>query len=299
MDSFLERLQKGDIPIVQVGGLAVLLVVTALLYVQMKPSTSSSSSSSPSDDTTMSAKKASSYSKNNTVVPNMKNAAPPPVNDVWEERRKRGIAHATTVKKADAKKEDKPFGSSYYYAHNSTKNKGGYSDGLRMEDFTMNGPRLLSKGGKADHEIMESEVEAPQVESTEGPISKETPLVPSTTIIAKNITRYLWDDPGDSKGIGTIRIDTLPGASSSSDYIDWKDAKIQTVSASLEGKGLLVIATDEDKKEYRLRIQTLYDTVSEVRTVVKTKRLLVKLHKQKSFGKANLNSWPHPQKKNL
>ena len=269
----------------------MLFVVAAVVYVQMKPS-------SPSDDTKVSAKKSVSSFKNNAVVPDMKKAAPPPVNDVWEERRKRGIAHATTVQKTDAKKEDKPFGSSYYYAHNSTKNKGGYSDGLRMEDFTMNGPRLLSKGGQADHEIVESEVEPP-AESTSEAISKETPLAPSTTIISKNITRYLWDDPGDSKGIGSIRIDTLPGASSSSDDIDWKDANIQTVSATLEGKGLLVIATDENKKEYRLRIQTLYDTVSEVRTVVKTKRLLIKLHKQKSFGKANLNSWPHPQKKSL
>jgi hypothetical protein len=65
----------------------------------------------------------------------------------WEERRQRGIPAASSHVKQDAA-ASKPFGSSYYYAHNSTRSKGGYADGLRMEDYTMNGPRLLSRGGK-------------------------------------------------------------------------------------------------------------------------------------------------------
>jgi hypothetical protein len=39
------------------------------------------------------------------------------------------------------------YNSTYYYAHNKYKRGGGYSDGLEAEDYTMNGPRLLSKNG--------------------------------------------------------------------------------------------------------------------------------------------------------
>ena len=65
--------------------------------------------------------------------------------DVWGERRKRGITASSSGGKQSA--QDRPFESSYYYAHNNPNAKGGYKDGLRMEDYTMNGPRLLSRGG--------------------------------------------------------------------------------------------------------------------------------------------------------
>jgi hypothetical protein len=64
--------------------------------------------------------------------------------DIWEERRRNGTLSSNSGKTNPG---NKPFGSSYYYAHNNPNATGGYKDGLRMEDFTMNQPRLLSKGG--------------------------------------------------------------------------------------------------------------------------------------------------------
>ncbi len=61
--------------------------------------------------------------------------------NVWDAPRNQTSQQKTTHS------NDKPFGSSYYYAHNNPNAKGGYKDGLKMEDYTMNGPRLLAKGG--------------------------------------------------------------------------------------------------------------------------------------------------------
>ena len=178
----------------------------------------------------------------------------------------------------------------------------GYSSGLRMEDYTMNKPRLLSKSGSR---VDDAENEAPITEEPPA-IALPTQPVPDSGLVSsakkqiKNITRYLWDDPGDSTGVATIRIDTLPGASSS-ESLAWKDAEIETVSALLEGEGLLVTATAKNDIEYRLHIKRLYDKASEVRTVVKPKRLLVKIHKKRGMlnflGKSNMEAWPHPQRK--
>jgi len=62
---------------------------------------------------------------------------------------------------------DRPFGSSYYYAHNNLKATGGYKDGLRTEDYVMNQPRLLSKNGVMISDARETTVsKTPKIEMT-------------------------------------------------------------------------------------------------------------------------------------
>lgn len=206
---------------------------------------------------------------------------------------------------------EKPFGSNYYYAHNNTNSKGGYADGLRMEDYTMNQPRLLSKkcaevpgdGTKTNGNTEErkseeaNSIDAPK--QSKGTMHKTTHSSTSTASLpGLRINKFQWDDPGDFyNGIGTIRIDTLPGKGST--FIAWKDVDIKNVNAKLADGGLLVIIETESSDRYHLHIRKLFGKVAEVKCQVKLKRLLVKLHKEKNrrkdiWDKTNLKAWPHP-----
>ena len=196
--------------------------------------------------------------------------------------------------------EEKPFGSKYYYAHNNPNSTGGYKDGLRMEDYTMNGPRLLSKDGKKvddpvyqDSGTSEEMADSQTVEAREEARKRITAHDPDT----KQITKYLWDDPGAIKGIATIRIDTLPGKNGKS--IDWKDVEVQEVKADLLGEGLLVKVETTDQGKYQLKIAKLYGEAADVKTLVKPKRLLIKIYKKKNAvlsrrDESNLEAWPQP-----
>jgi hypothetical protein len=216
--------------------------------------------------------------------------------DVWEERRKRGVTASSSAGKTSA--ADKPFGSSYYYAHNNPNATGGYKDGLRMEDYTMNQPRLLSKGG-----VPAEPSETTTVESSTA--SEPTTTMPTASKkkvdapVVKRISKFLWDDPGDANGVATIRIDALPG-STLTETISWREANINDISTTLvnDKKGLLIELTSADGTIYRLQIPKLYGEVDEVRKVAKPNRLLVRLYKKKNwlnpFDKTNLQSWPRP-----
>lgn len=221
-------------------------------------------------------------------------ASSAPIQDVWAERQAKGVAPASLNHRIGD--QDKPIASSYYYAHNSHSKTGGYKDGLRMEDYTMNGPRLLSRGG--------SRVESETASETATPPSWAAPEaapVPKAVTAGKRvlpINKYLFDDPGDSKCIATIRIDQLPGKISG-ESIAWKDANVTDIKASKVGDGVLVeVQTPEI--DYRLAIAVLYGEISEVKAVVAkaNKRLLVRLHKKTSLlDKSNAKAWPHPHKK--
>jgi hypothetical protein len=238
--------------------------------------------------------------------------------DVWEERRRRGIQAASMHVKPDVAKDQKPFGSSYYYAHNSTKAAGGYKDGLTMEDFTMNGPRLLRRNGQPvdDHELPSPEcTTAPPVPDSTGRGDDDAPKNPlpsprRTTIL---IHRYLWDDPGN--GVGTIRIDVLPSVPQHREgttTMPWSTIRcsVTNVSATLisnnttsqkEEKGLLLEIEACHELEgvvvYTLRLPRLYGPVDKVEAMNKEKRLLIRLYKASTWlDKTNLQSWPHPQK---
>jgi hypothetical protein len=218
------------------------------------------------------------------------------------------MSSGTTKKGMNHK--DKPFGSKYYYAHNNPNATGGYKDGLRMEDYRMNGPRLLSKNGQSASDLME---EIPQNDgrSEKEPALAQPPYTPSRTPTltvpdpnVRMITKYLWDDPGDSNGIATIRIDVLPGKTTG-EYIDCKDVQIGTVEARLAGEGLVVKidATQSGfKSMYQLKIPKLYGDAADVKAVIKPKRLLIKIHKKKNSVFAiketvsNLDVWPQPHR---
>jgi hypothetical protein len=175
-----------------------------------------------------------------------------------------------------------------------------------MEDFKMNGPRLLSKGGQRVEEE-ESEQPTPEIEKSgdakgmQSELSSEQSTSPQGQVSTIAISKYLWEDPGDWEGIGTIRIDKLPGQGGSSQMLDWKDAPVKDVSVELVGFGLLVkISTD--RVNYQLKINKLYGNAFKVEALRKTKRLLIKIHKKKSgvvalLDKSNLDAWPHPHKK--
>lgn len=134
-----------------------------------------------------------------------------PANNPWQERLKRGISHASTLKRDS---HEKPFKSSYYYAHNNPQSKGGYKDGLRMEDYTMNQPRLLSRNGQQIEytTTKQEESQQPSIEPPRKLLSKPT----------RFISRYLWDDQGKSNGIAYIRIEQLPDIGTSlTPWTEW------------------------------------------------------------------------------
>ena len=256
------------------------------------------------------------------------------VNDVWEERRQRGIQAASLHTKKDVTgKNEKPFGSSYYYAHNSTKTTGGYKDGLTMEDFTMNGPRLLSRNGTPvlnDDPSIDLQQSNPDADkSVKGDACNHMNTVtsehPRRRVI--QVSKYLWDDPGNKDGIATIRVDTLAALkNSANEMLDWKiirpfitniessvtenangddglHVKIQATIATIGSEDNTSLPHIVDSKqamlvEYILQIPRLYGRVQKVECISKEKRLLIRLYKQSTIlDKSNLKVWPHPQKK--
>jgi hypothetical protein len=272
----------------------LLAVVVSVLYYYYSRSTTTSRSSTRSwlDDL-----KSSKSSASN------KDAGP--LKDIWQERKRNGMATSSSSSTRRSEKGDRPFGSSYYYAHNNPNAKGGYTDGLRMEDYTMNGPRLLSKSGVP---VITNESNDTANNSQEEPPDEtavhEKPLQSKMTVSRENIrqiSKYLWDDPGDPNGIATIQIQSLPAASDGSP-VAWKkiNEKIVNIDAQLVNnkKGLLVMLETGDGDKYKLYIATLYGDVDAVRTLVKPKRLLVRLYKKKNriniWDKSNLKEWPHP-----
>jgi hypothetical protein len=226
-----------------------------------------------------------------------KSPSPPTgeLKNIWEERKKNGT-DGEQFTKTDS--EGRPFGSSYYFAHHKSSS-GGYKDGLKMEDYAMNGPRLLSKEGQAVdglHQPTKGDFQTQTaMDPTEPKPLDERVMIASTTI---PITRYLFDDPGDSKGIATIRIEGLP-SKDKNQVIPWKDANVIDVKAELvnSNKGLSV-QVETDHCKYRLHIPALYRKVDAVTKVSKGKRLVVRLHKSVSSDKEkDTAAWPYPYAK--
>jgi len=247
--------------------------------------------------------------------------------DIW----KVGASSTTGLKKPKVAYNEKPFGSKYYYAHNDSNTTGGYKDGLKMEDYRMNGPRLLSVNGLAvtdqdmnidneniDNENIDNSIDnidepsdsgasvEPRNNNNERASSKPSakPRITARDPHTKNVTRYLWDDSGNGKGIATIRVDVLPG-NKLGEFVDWKDAGVVDVKASLPGEGLLAeIITVRDRPDvpsYRLKIDKLYGDAADVKVILKPKRLLLKIFKKKhgflSKNSDNMGAWPQPHRK--
>lgn len=220
--------------------------------------------------------------------------------DIW----KVGQSTQTGLKKPNAAYKGKAFGSKYYYAHNDSNTTGGYKDGLKMEDYRMNGPRLLSKNGLS---VIDNDQNDSHGAVDEAATAVASESVAPTRITAqdphvKNITKYLWDDPGNAKGIATIRVDVLPG-DKLGEFVDVSALTIRDVTATLPGEGLLAKITvgDDDSPSYQLKINKLYGDAAEVKVVVKPKKLLLKIYKKKhgflSKNNDNMGAWPQPHRK--
>ena len=199
-----------------------------------------------------------------------------------------------------------------------------------MEDYVMNGPKLLAKGGKRVEDESNGTTKSNGDECNDvdqgGPnnssptdsndnnddaagnnappsVPSRPPSLPSNSV---PIARYMWDDEAVTSGcsdVGKLLIDTLPNKPSSAPDIKWEGAGIGkgNVTATLIGddsRGLLIAIDRSDKatgmqpRHYHLYIRRMYGDVAEVKVVVKAKRLLVKLVKKKN----RLNLW---DKKNL
>eukprot|EP00545_Synedropsis_sp_CCMP1620_P000077 CAMPEP_0119026512 /NCGR_PEP_ID=MMETSP1176-20130426/35591_1 /TAXON_ID=265551 /ORGANISM="Synedropsis recta cf, Strain CCMP1620" /LENGTH=257 /DNA_ID=CAMNT_0006982243 /DNA_START=38 /DNA_END=808 /DNA_ORIENTATION=- len=189
--------------------------------------------------------------------------------NIWDERQKNGSA-ALDEQTQKTDDDGKPFGSSYYYAHNSLRTTGGYKDGLRMEDYQMGTPRLLSKGG-VDLRDQAGE-EAPAANNKSSAAAASPAIAPEKRTRAAAcipITKYLWDDPGDHKAIGTIRIDQL------AENLSWKEADVTDIQIDLKNETVLTVLVSANDKTYRLHIPQCYGKVEEVKKVSKNQRLLV------------------------
>jgi len=189
---------------------------------------------------------------------------------------------------ANAAGSDRPFESSYYFAHNKHSTGGGYKDGLRAEDYVMNGPKLLSKGGvrvedeKSNSSVVDDAEERSSASSQSVSEKKQTPQMQAST----PITRYLWDD-GEGN-IAKIHIDTLPVSSTKT--INWEDASVSSVEARLIGdnnEGLFIGITyniNDDTsnltKKCHLHVARMYGNADEVKAMVKKRKLLVKITKK-------------------
>eukprot|EP00804_Cyclotella_cryptica_P013320 CCRYP_019817-RA/>CCRYP_019817-RA protein AED:0.20 eAED:0.20 QI:214/-1/1/1/-1/1/1/195/345 len=189
---------------------------------------------------------------------------------------------------------ERPFGSSYYYAHNNPNSKGGYTDGLRAEDYVMNGPRLLSKGGvPVAEEPLSSEADggdelhAVDTDSNQNEEDKKTKIA----LASRQITRYLWDDDGGD--IAKIHIDCLP--LSSTETIPWQEAIVskENVQVRLTGEyndGLYVSITCRNEKKYHLQVPKMYGCAESVKAIVKTHKLLIKITKRKISRRQSTHS---------
>jgi hypothetical protein len=228
-------------------------------------------------------------------------------NNPWQERLERGVTSSktsTAVKRTNthaSSSEEKPFQSSYYYAHNNPSAKGGYKDGLRMEDYTMNQPRLLSRNGSrvsSNEDLEQNETVSSSIESSS---TQNNPRVLPKLTPTKYISRYLWDDPGKSTGVASIRIEQLPDKNGT--MMEWKDWLEQQTSTSTttnnpqidtllspDSTSLRVVIHSQNGCLYELKLDPLYGRVKAVTTKISTKRLIIQL--QKSENKQT--AWPHP-----
>jgi hypothetical protein len=290
-----------DVMVFFAMGLSATLGLAAYLYVgNNKRKLAGNDDGSGKSEKNDSSSKKKSTSKSRSARPK----------DIW----KAGEGSQANLKKPKAAYTEKPFGSKYYYAHNDSKTTGGYKDGLKMEDYRMNGPRLLSVNGLS---VDGNDDDGQNDDSNDG--SEEEIVLAGATTTAennadvvptrisahdpdvKNITKYLWDDPGNGKGIATIRVDVLPGENFG-EFVDFSDVEIKDVTVTLPGEGLLakIIVSGKETPGYQLKISKLYGDAADVKVIIKPKRLLIKVYKKKhgflSRNDNNLEAWPKPHR---
>ena len=164
----------------------------------------------------------------------------------------------------------------------------------------MNGPKLLAKGGKS---VVDDGNESNSPVSEEKSASDETKAEASTTPAVMRpattslgsiaINRYLWDDDGNKDGVAKIYITSLPGKSTTSPTVNWEDGSISKsdVASKLIGESNigLIVQIRADTARYHLYVPRLYGEVKEIKTIVKSKKLIVKLTKKSTV---DMKMWP-------
>ena len=172
--------------------------------------------------------------------------------------------------------------------------RGGYSDGLKAEDYVMNGPKLLSKGGVRIDEDAKSNINditnvtsenAQEKATASTTVEKQRPKQPAKLTASTPITKYMWDDDG-STNIAKIHIDTLP--LTSTETIKWENAGItksqvdvRLIGNNKEGLYISIISSQEGgEKRYHLHIPKMYGDATSVKGIVKKHKLLVKITKK-------------------
>lgn len=178
-------------------------------------------------------------------------------------------------------------------------NSGGYKDGLRAEDYVMNGPRLLSKGGipvvdDSNNSMVDTHNGGddgipPQSDETMNSITTIIDGPKRKMVASTPITKYMWDDDGTGN-IAKIHIDSLP--ISSTKAIQWADAGISSVEqiqVRLIGDnndGLYIGITSHDgKRRYHLHVPKMYGEAESVKAIPKRHKLLVKITKKRTTRK--------------
>ena len=165
-------------------------------------------------------------------------------------------------------------GNGYYYGHQAT---GGYKDGLKQEDFQMNGPRRLDgvqlskdKGGEGSKkEGKRGEMSRPAYNGGDVPMNAAPKYAGIT------IDKYSFEDCG---ALVKLYIRSLPG------YENFADGGFKKGDASVywddrESLVLLLKRGDGTGETYSLYIKRLFGVVNDVQVVVKGKYLLVKIVK--------------------
>eukprot|EP00978_Attheya_sp_CCMP212_P030755 scaffold114242_cov57-Attheya_sp.AAC.1 len=303
--------------------MVILVLAMTVMYVQKRAGNGQKSWLSEILLTSSSSSSTQQKSPRSTTVPVMKT--------VFDYNRSQQQTQQAKIAETDnddtTKSSDRPFGSSYYYAHNNSKV--GYKDGLKMEDYVMNQPRLLRKGTgssllenvnnggdnnttpKTTTESSSSTHESSSSSSvgTTKSVAQQRQQPQRQRVIAMN--RYMWDDPGNMDGLAKILIDTLPPSKVGGTALAWEAAHItkENVKVQLVGETELriTIQTSIPSSEasssaspmivcYELHIPKLYGTVSDAKIIVKAKRLIVKIQKKKDrldlWNKTNLKAWP-------
>ena len=167
-----------------------------------------------------------------------------------------------------------------------TCQSGGYKDGLRAEDYRMNGPRLLSKGGvcvrdEPNYDVAEDcgeeKIQSSTIDADKNP--KEASKLKAST----PITKYMWDDSG-SGNVAKIHIDSLPASPTKT--MTWESAGISREQVEVRligenGEGLHVSIITRDGERYHLHVAKTYGAVESAKCIVKKHKLLVKIVKKK------------------
>ena len=192
-------------------------------------------------------------------------------------------AASARAKKAEQNAYSNPWGRSktkgkggYYYAHQGTT--GGYADGLKQEDFAMNGPRRLDTKQSESEKTKTSNmpVTVPRGSIERQSFGQTVPMNSLPQYSGKTITSFQFEDAGD---LVKIYIRSLPG------WDSFQDANIQKshVSSYWDDRESLVLLVKKSEEEtYNLHVKRLFGLVNDVQILVKKKYLLVKLVKADS-----------------